>query len=181
MNLRSRAGAAFATAAATLALAAPAMAANLTVSDPADIQHGVDLLKVKVANDDQELRVVLTHINLRKSFRTGAGGSVYIDNDPADKGPEYVFAGGFFEGTDYLLSRTEGFGAEKWGKAVRCDYRMRLDYADEKTRMRMAQDCLGDVDQVRVAVKVAGQRTDGTTLVDWLGEPREFTAWVPRG
>jgi hypothetical protein len=58
---------------------------------------------------------------------------------------------------------------------------MRLDYVHEKTRIRMDQDCLGDVDQVRVAVKVAGQRTDGTTLVDWLGEPREFTAWVPRG
>jgi hypothetical protein len=106
---------------------------------------------------------------------------VYFDTDPADKGPEYVFAGGFFEGTDYLLSRTEGFGVKKWGKAVRCDYQMRLDHGHEKTRIRMAQDCLGDVDQVRVAVKVAGQRTDGTTLVDWLGEPREFTAWVPRG
>lgn len=181
MNTRTRAGACLAGTAATLALAAPAMAATIAVSDPADIQHGVDLLKVKLADEDQELRVTLTHINLRKSFRTGAGGSVYFDTDPADKGPEYVFAGGFFEGTDYLLSRTEGFGADQWGKAVGCDYRMRLDYAEEKTRIRMDQGCLGDVDQVRVAVKVAGQRSDGTTLVDWLGEPREFTAWVPRG
>ena len=51
---------------------------------------------------------------------------------------------------------------------------MRLDYAEEKTRMRMAQDCLGDVDQVRVAVKVAGSRPDGgntirnTPVVNWL-------------
>lgn len=181
MNTRTRALTLAATSAATLALAAPAMAASLTVTDPEDISHGVDLRKVKVANGDETLRVTLTHINLRKSFRTGAGGSVYLDTDPADKGPEYVFAGGFFEGTDYLLSETEGFGPDKWGKAVSCDYRMRLDYVEEKTRMRMAQDCLGDVDQVRVAVKVAGQRTDGTTLVDWLGEPRQFTAWVPRG
>ena len=181
MNTRTRALTLAATTAATLALAAPAMAATLTVTDPEDISHGVDLRKVKVANNEDELRVTLTHINLRKSFRTGAGGSVYLDTDPGDKGPEYVFAGGFFEGTDYLLSETEGFGPGKWGKAVSCDYRMRLDYVEEKTRMRMAQDCLGDVDQVRVAVKVAGQRTDGTTLVDWLGEPRQFTAWVPRG
>jgi hypothetical protein len=181
MNLRTRAAATLAVTAATFALAAPAMAASLTVADPDDIQHGVDLLKVKVANDDQDLRVVLTHVNLRKSFRTAAGGAVYLDTDPADKGPEYVFSGGFFEGTDYLLTRTEGFGAKTWGKAVSCDYGMRLDYADEKTRMRMSQDCLGDVDQVRVAVKVSGQRTDGTLLTDWLGEPREFTAWVPRG
>lgn len=181
MNLRTRAAATVTVTAATLALAAPAMAATLVAHDPADIQHGVDLLKVRVANGEENLRVVLTHINLRKSFRTGAGGAVYLDTDPADKGPEYVFSGGFFEGTDYLLSRTEGFGADQWGKAVGCDYRMRLDYAEEKTRIRMDQGCLGDVDQVRVAVKVAGQRSDGTTLVDWLGEPREFTAWVPRG
>jgi hypothetical protein len=181
MNMRTRVGASVALTAATLALAAPAMAATLTVTDPEDISHGVDLREVKVVNGDANLRVTLTHINLRKSFRTGAGGSVYLDTDPADKGPEYVFAGGFFEGTDYLLTRTEGFGPKQWGKAVRCDYSMRLDYAEEKTRMRMAQDCLGDVDQVSIAVKVAGQRTDGTTLVDWLGEPRELTAWVPRG
>lgn len=181
MNMRTRVGASVALTAATLALAAPAMAASLVVRDPADIQHGVDLLEVKVVNGDEDLRVTLTHINLRKSFRTGAGGAVYLDTDAADRGPEYVFAGGFFEGTDYLLTRTEGFGPQRWGKAVHCDYRMRLDYAEEKTRMRMAQDCLGDADQVRVAVKVSGQRTDGSTLTDWLGEPRDFTSWVPQG
>ena len=181
MNKLARGTIVLAGSALSLALAAPALAAELVVHDPADIYHGVDLRKVKVVNGATDLRVTLTHINLRRDPRTGAGGAVYVDTDPTDTGPEYVFAGGFFEGTDYLLSRTEGFGTEKWGKAVRCDYRMRLDYADEKTRMRMAQDCLGDVDQVRVAVKVAGQRTDGTTVTDWLGEPRELTPWVARG
>ena len=104
MNMRTRAGAFLAATAATLTVAGPALAASLTVTDPEDISHGVDLRKVKVYNGDANLKVTLTHINLRKSFKTGASGSVYIDTDPTDKGPEYVFSGGFFEGTDYQLS-----------------------------------------------------------------------------
>ena len=181
MNVRTSAGAALTLAAASLALAAPAMAASLTVSDPQDISHGVDLREAKVYNGEANLKVALTHVNLRKSYKTGASGTVYIDTDPTDKGPEYVFSGGFFEGTDYMFTRTEGFGVKQWGKPVKCSYQMRLDYAEEKTRMRIAQDCLGDVDQVRVAVKVAGERTDGTTVTDWLGEPRGFTDWIARG
>ncbi len=181
MTIRTRAGAVLATTAAALTVAAPALAASLTVTDPEDISHGVDLRKVKVYNGEANLKVTLTHINLRRSFKTGASGSVYIDTDPTDKGPEYVFSGGFYEGTDYTLSHTEGFGVKKWGKPVKCSYQMRLDYAEEKTRMRIGQGCLGDVDQVRVAVKVAGERTDGSIVTDWLGEPREFTDWVARG
>ena len=38
-------------------------------------------------------------------------------------------------------------------------------------------------DEVRVAVRVSGTRTDGTShgLTDWLREPRFFTPWVERG
>ncbi len=181
MNMRTRAGAVVAAAAATLTVAGPALAASLTVTDPQDISHGVDLRKVKVYNGEANLKVTLTHVNLRKSFKTGASGSVYIDTDPADKGPEYVFTGGFYEGTDYQFLRTDGFGVKNWGKPVKCSYRMTLDYAEEKTRMRIGQGCLGDVDRVRVAVKVAGERTDGSTVTDWLGGPRQFTDWVARG
>ena len=47
----------------------------------------------------------------------------------------------------------------------------------------MARTTLGAPDRVRVAVRVSGTRTDGTStgLVDWLGEPRSFTRWVARG
>jgi hypothetical protein len=181
MNMRTRTGAVLATTAAALTVAGPALAASLTATDPQDIDHGVDLRKVKVYNGEANLKVTLTHVNLRKSFKSGASGSVYIDTDPTDKGPEYVFSGGFYEGTDYMLSRTEGFGVKKWGKPVKCSYQLRLDYAEEKTRMRIGQGCLGDVDQVRIAVKVAGERTDGSIVTDWLGEPREFTDWAARG
>jgi hypothetical protein len=32
-----------------------------------------------------------------------------------------------------------------------------------------------------VAVKVSGQRRDGTEVVDWMGKPRSFTLWLDRG
>ena len=49
--------------------------------------------------------------------------------------------------------------------------------------MRMSREALGNPGKVRVAVRVSGTRTDGTStgLVDWLGEPRSFTPWVAKG
>jgi hypothetical protein len=166
-----------------LGLAAPASAASIGVKDPADVSHGVDLRAVRVVNGDHNVRVVTSHTNLRRDFRTGSGGSVYLDTDRSDKGPELVFVGGYFEGTDYALLRTEGFGAKQWGNPVRGSYEMNIDYDKEQVRMRIGRGikALEGVGDVRVAVKVAGNRTDGTTVVDWLGEPRSFTPWVAKG
>ena len=171
-------------AAAALALggfAAPANAASIGVTDPADANHGVDLRAVRVVNGDKNLRIVLNHANLRRSPKSAAGGAVYIDTDPADKGPEFVFVGGYFEGTDYQLLRTEGFGVKKWKGVVSGFHIMTLDYDKEQTRMRMSRKAIGGAGKVRVAVKVSGERKDGTDVVDWLGEPRSFTPWVARG
>jgi hypothetical protein len=58
---------------------------------------------------------------------------------------------------------------------------MFLDYDREHVRMRISREALGSPDEVRVAVKVAGSRRDGSsTAPDWLGEPRSFTEWVAR-
>jgi hypothetical protein len=170
-----------AAAALTLGLAAPAAADSIGLRDPAEISHGVDLRAVEVINGERRLRIVLTHTNLRRDPRTGSGGSVYIDTDRADRGPEFVFTGGFFAGTDYQMLATEGFGAKQWKDPVTGFHEMTLDYADEQTRMRISRRALGGADAVRVAVKVSGQRTDGSQVVDWLREPRSFTRWVDRG
>jgi hypothetical protein len=46
-------------------------------------------------------------------------------------------------------------------------------------RIRIARNAIGSPAEVRVAVRVAGTRPDGsTTRTDWLGEPRTFTEWV---
>ena len=166
-------------AALALTHLAPASADSIGVSDPADLGHGVDLRSVVVDHSADNVVVTTTHTNLRRSFRSGSSGAVFIDTDPADAGPEYVFAGGFFVGTDYQLLHTEGFATSTWGKPVKGSYRMRINYETEHVRMRMSRETLDLPDEVRVAVRVAGTRSDGsTTRRDWLGEPRSFTEWV---
>ena len=59
--------------------------------------------------------------------------------DAGNKGPEYVFTGGYFEGTDYQLLHTEGFGIKNWGKPVDAFYLMRIDYAKDTVRMKMSR------------------------------------------
>ena len=104
---------------------------------------------------------------------------MFIDTDESDPGPELVFVGGFHEGTDYSLLHTEGFSPRTWGEPVEGSYRMTLDYDREHVRMRISREALGSPAQLRVAVKVAGSRRDGSsTAPDWLGEPRSFTGWV---
>ena len=166
----------------TLGVAGPASAAGIGMKDPIDIYHGVDLRSV-VVNHDDALKITTTHLGLRRDPATGSGGAVYIDTDRSDAGPELVFVGGYFEGTDYQLIHTEGFGRKNWKAPVDGFYVMRVDYDKEQVRMRISRDALGPADKVRVAVRVSGTRTDGTShgLVDWLGEPRSFTPWVERG
>lgn len=173
-------------AAATLVLTAlaPATAASRWVTDPHDIRHGVDLRAVQVRNSPDRVVVTTTHTDLRRDPATGSGGAVYLDTDPAHRGPEYVFVGGYFAGTDYQLLHSDGFGRRAWGPpAEGGSYRMTVDYSRDTVRMWMSRAALGHPGAVRAAVRVSGARTDGTDtgLVDWLGRPRSFTPWVARG
>lgn len=173
------AAAALSVAALSLTQLAPAAADGIGVADPQDLDHGVDLLSVDVAHKAANVVVTTTHADLQESFRSGSSGSVFIDTDPADPGPEYVFSGGFFAGTDYQLLTTDGFARSAWGEPVEGSYRMKIDYDKETVRFRIARETLGSPDEVRVAVRVAGTRPSGkTTKTDWLGEPRSFTDWV---
>lgn len=164
-------------------LAGPANATSIGIQDPADTGHGSDLRAVEVRNNDNNLVVITSHTNLRKDPATGSSGAVYVDTDPGDVGPEYVFVGGYFVGTGYQLLETEGFATRQWGQPVEGSYELTVDYAKDRVRMRMSQQALGDPAKVRVSVRVAGTRSDGTSagLVDWLGEARSYTQWVSRG
>ena len=171
--------------AATLAVSAlaltqalPAHADGIGVSDPKDLGHGVDLRSVEVEHKAANIVVTTTHTDLRPSYRTGSSGSVFLDTDPDDRGPEYLFSGGFFLGTDYNLLEVEGF-SDSSPEPVEGSYRMRVDYDAEQVRFRISREALGSPEAVRVAVRVAGTRADGsTTPTDWLGTPRSFTDWV---
>ena len=167
-------------AALALGLAAPATAATATFDDASgDVAHPVDLQSVKVVNE-KNVRIVLQHDDLTRSFKSGASGTVFLDTDPAEKGPEFAFAGGYFEGADYALIKTDGWTFGRRAVPLTCSYEMHLDYAADVTRMRISRGCLGNPDKVRVAVKVGGEQADGDIVRDWLGSRRELTPWVAR-
>ena len=170
-----------AVAASVLGLAGPATAATATFDDASgDVAHPVDLQSVKVVNE-KNVRIALQHDDLRPSFKSGASGAVYLDTDPTQTGPEYVFVGGYFEGADYALIKTDGWKYGRRAVPLTCSYEMHLDYAADVTRMRVSRACMGKPGKVRVAVKVAGEQADGDIVRDWLGSRREFSPWVARG
>ncbi len=164
-------------------LAGPATAATGTFEDArGDVAHGADLESVTVVNE-KNVRVVVQHEDLVRSYKSNASMNVYLDTDPAKPGPEFVFAGGLFEGTDYGLLPTVDGGWKHKRRAVplRCSYESTIDYAADVTRIRMSRGCLDHPGQIRVAVKAAGERPDGTIVTDWLTGPRAMTAWVSKG
>lgn len=171
-------------AALTLGLAGTAHAERYATDDPQDTAHGSDITGLEVRNGQKNLHVVSFHENLRRSPLTGTGGTVFIDTDPDDQGPEYMFTGGFTRGTDYVLSRTEGFGRKQWGKPVRNgDYIMRVRYHDDRVHITMSRAALGDPTDVRVAMRASGSRSNGTSegLTDWVGGRRSFSHWIGQG
>ena len=184
MRKTTTAVAALSAALLTISLAGPASAELYGVDDPQDTFHGSDILALQVRNGPDNLNVTTFHYGLRRDPATGSSGRVYVDTDRHDAGPEYVFVGGFFEGTDYQLLETEGFAPSKWGDPVaNGDYIMRVRYDKEQVRFRMSRPALGNPGAVRVSVQASGTRTDGTSrgLVDWVGKRRSFTPWLVRG
>lgn len=172
------------TAALTAGLAGAAHADLYGVDDPRDTHHGSDVLALQVRNGQDDLTITTIHQNLRRDPASGSGAAIYIDTNRHDRGPEYVFAAGLFEGTDYVLRHTEGFGVKQWGKTVENgDYSLRINYRKERARFQISQVTLREPDAVRVAVRVSGTRSDGSSrgLVDWVGKPRSFSLWIDRG
>jgi hypothetical protein len=175
---------ALSTAALTLGLTGPAHAELYGIDDPQDTFHGSDILALQIRNGQENLNVTTFHSNLRRDPATGSGGTVYVDTERNDAGPEYVFVGGFTRGTDYQLLETEGFGARRWGDPVENgDYVMRVRYGKDRVQVRMSRAALGNPGAVRVSATASGTRTDGTSdgLVDWVGKRRSFTPWIARG
>ena len=123
-------------AALTVGLAGPASADSIGVRDPRDTSHGSDLRAVHVEHGDRDLVVTTHHTNLRRDPASGSAGTVYVDTDPGDRGPEIVLVGGYFVGTDYQLLHTEGFGRRRWGTPVDGSYEMTVDYAKDQVRPR---------------------------------------------
>jgi hypothetical protein len=184
MRTRPTIAAGLAAAALTVALPGAAHAEMYGVDDGPDTSHGSDILAISVRNGPDRLDVTTWHADLRPDPATGSGGSLFIDTDRDNPGPEYVFVAGYYRGTDYQLLHTDGFRPATWGEPVEDgEYVMRVSYRRDTVRVRIAQGALGEPDRVRVAARASGTRSDGTSdgLVDWVGKRRWFTPWVDRG
>ncbi len=172
----------------TVALAGPASAATTTFADArGDMAHGADIQRVRVVNEEQ-VRIRVVHRDLRRSYKSGSSLSLFIDTDRARKGPEFVFLGGTFEGSDYALLKAKGWkrASDRQVPLHGGSYIMRVDYDKETASIRIDREVLGNPDAVRVEVKTGGEHVPkgeepATTEVDWLGKPRDFTRWVERG
>ncbi|RYU10946.1 hypothetical protein [Nocardioides iriomotensis] len=161
-------------------LAAPAGAASRSIPDAkGDVHQGVDLEKVTVVYGQKWLKIRTQHRNLVPLPKYSAGLSVFLDTDRTDPGPELRFGGGLMDGTDYSLATADSFAPSGDVTFVKCDYRMRLDYDRDVARIRLAPDCVDEVDEIRVSVKAAAEQ-GSLRAYDWLGEKRSWWA-VSRG
>ena len=157
----------------TMGVAGPAGAATRTFDDAVgDIEHGVDIESVKVVNE-KNVRVVVQHDDLVRSFRSGASMTVYLDTDRSEPGPEFGLAGALFEGGDYGLLPTVGDGWRLSRRAIplTCSYESRLDYAADVTRIRIAGPA--STGRARCAWR-SGQAVSSPTATS------SGTGWAPR-
>lgn len=187
-TFRRVAAAALASAAGLTALAGPAAAETAVFKDAAgDLDHGADIRRVRVVNEEQ-VRVRVVHDDLVRSYESGSSIAVFLDTDRKRKGAEFVFLGGTFEGSDYALLPAKGWkrASDRQVPLHGGSYIMNLNYAKDAAVITFDRAVLGMPKAVRVEVKTGGELVPegdepATTGRDWLGEPREFTPWVKRG
>lgn len=187
-KIRRFATAALVSALGVTALAGPASAETVVFKDAAgDLDHGADLRRVRVVNDEQ-VRVKVVHDDLVRSYESGSSLSVFIDTDRQRKGPEFVFLGGTFEGADYALLPAKGWrrASDRQVPLHGGMYIMKLNYAKDTATIRFDREVLGNPRAIRVEVKTGGELVPegdepATTGVDWLGKAKDFTPWVKRG
>ena len=162
-------------------LAQPASAAAAKLGDKAhDVAHGGDLRSVRVANTARALWVTVRTRDLVPEPASGIGGAVFLDTD-GRPGPDFVLVAGLFDGTDYALLRTDSWRLRRAVERVDCSYRMRLDYAEDTAKLRIANRCFAAAPgsgAVRVEVRTSAAPGEG---VDWLGAARKLSRAVPRG
>lgn len=170
-------------------LAAGAAVADTRVFPDArgDLDHGADIHRVRVDNADR-IRIKVVHEDLRRSFRSGSSLTVFIDTDRKRRGPEFVFLAGTFAGSDYALLPARGWrrASDRQVPLRGGTYDMRLNFRKDTALLRVDRTVLRKPGAVRVEVKTGGEMVPPggkpvTTGKDWLGKPRHFTRWVPRG
>ena len=178
---RSLTGGIAAAALAATMIAPPAHAEYYSVVDPPDATASLtDVLNVRVRHGADEVNVVVSFADLRRS--SAAAASVFFDTVKSRRGPEYVLTSGLGDGTDYVLRE-----AVRWrgrGEPVDCDYRARPKWARDTFRTVLSRACFGDpeeIEEIRASVKM-GDLTDGShPVIDWAPGRRQWSSWLGRG
>lgn len=172
-----------ATTAVALALplltAAPSHAEVVAVPDGDDSTMAADIHRVRVAHRQKSVRVRVTFDDLRAAIEPGQGLSLWLDTDPADKGPEYRLVSGLNRGTDYSF-----FKVNRWagtGRTMVCNYNLKINWKKDFVVFAAARKCLGKPKTVAVAVKASEQATGGDPQVDWMAGVRTFSPAAARG
>lgn len=161
-----------------LAVAAPALAARTTRSDPADAGGSLsDLRRVSVNHGPEVVLVKVRFSDLRPTSEAGSAGmAIYLDTRRGRLGPELRLDTGLQSGTDYQLTRARDWRSV--GEPLTCAHGLELDFGADLATFRVARSCLGYPAGVRVAVKMVDQYDGSHPVTDWIGNRGSFTSSV---
>lgn len=182
MTSLTRTAALAAAAVLSLGLAAPASAEATSQTDPADVGGAslTDIRRVTLNHGTAQVIAKVRFTDLKATSEGGPSGmTVFVDTRPARKGPEFRLDTGLQSGTDYQLSRVNGWTAP--GEPLSCDHSLTLGWTTDVATLRLARACLGNPGKVRVGVKMVDLYDGSHPVTDWLGKPRSFTTWVAKG
>lgn len=158
--------------------AVPAHAEIYGIDDPADAGGSPnDLYSLSVRHSTDNVVVKLTFADLRRD--SSAGMSVFVDTDAASQGPDFALGTGLGDGTDYALTRTDGWRST--GAPLDCSYELRLRWARDVAKLRMARDCFDDPARVRVSVKMVDAFDASHPIRDWAPARKRFSLWLRSG
>ncbi len=170
-------------AGALLAVApAPASADRLGLDDPADVGGASlsDILAVSANHGARKVNVRVEFAELEPDSDAGpASLSIFLDTDPATKGPDFRIGTGLQEGTDFQLVRMKNWKAI--GGALACQHDVRLNFDGNRVRARVDRACLGNPDTVRIGVKMTDLYDGSHPVVDWLGKRRYLSLPLASG
>ncbi|CAM3594544.1 hypothetical protein [Nocardioides zeicaulis] len=159
-------------------VAAPAHAEFYSIDDPADATASLsDVYGLEANHGTANLLVKVRFNDLVRS--SAAGLSVYIDTDRDQRGPEYVLSSGLGDGTDYVLTKADGWHGSD--SPVDCDYSARPKWRKDVFRTVISRRCLGTPSTVRVSVKMVDQADGSHPVMDWAPKRHRWSLPMASG
>ena len=162
-------------------LAGPAAAETTTFDDGADATASLnDILRVKVNHGVGQVAVRISFTDLRKKSAGGpASIGIFLDTRPGRKGPEFRLGSGLNEGTDFQLMRMKNW--KPVGNPKTCEHDLDLQFKRNRLVFKVARDCIGTPDAVRIGAKMTDQFDGSHPVHDWMKGPRRWTSSVTSG